>query len=182
LQIFIIVAKHRKQPALPALPAPDFATRGGGRRAKGGAPRCSHGAGRLSQAVGRLFQAAGQLFSGHECRPRRPGAGSGGGWLSAVGGWRQRNGLTVSAWCGKCGKCGVLPAISNYSMFSGDFTIFGGSGIMGLPSLVSRADSTIIDHLYVLRSLGLAPKFVCTYRLKWESEEKPNISLMSVNE
>ena len=35
---------------------------------------------------------------------------------------------------------------------------------------------------YSLSSEGLAPKFVCTYRLKCDKEEKPNISLMSVNE
>ena len=41
---------------------------------------------------------------------------------------------------------------------------------------------TVTEVFYSLKSLGFARKFVCTYRLKWESDEKPNMSLMSVNE
>ena len=50
------------------------------------------------------------------------------------------------------------------TQFSGDFTKIGYS------------------YRYSLSSEGFAPKFVCTYRLKCESDEMPNISLMSVNE
>lgn len=35
-------------------------------------------------------------------------------------------------------------------------------------------------YLYSLKSVGVAPRLFCTYRLKCDSDEKPNLSLMSV--